>query len=104
MPDVSALSLYNIAGTMLTNPKVFHKYYTMNHVLRDNMPHCGGLCKRVHHCASLQVDYNDYDDCIARALMASSANRSATGLPRVPSISDALFLAAWSVVIVASRT
>ena len=74
MPDVSAIALHNIANAMLSHPYVFHKYYQMNHMLRDQLPYCGGLCRHVHHCAATQIDYGDYDDCIARALLANHAS------------------------------
>ena len=70
MADVSAIGLNNIASAMLSHPAVFHKYYSMNHMLRDQLPYCGILCQQVHYCATTQIDYSDYDDCITRALLA----------------------------------
>ena len=72
MPDVGAIALHNIANVMLTHPYVFQKYYMVNYMLRDSLPYCGLLCRQVHYCSATQIDYADYDDCIAKALLASS--------------------------------
>jgi len=72
MPDFNSLALHNIASAMLTHPYVFQKYYTVNHMLRDELAFCGSLCRQVHYCAATQINYADYDDCIAKALLAGS--------------------------------
>lgn len=103
MPDVSALALHNVATGMLTQPGLFANYYAANHLLKDGAPFCGSLCRQVHFCAAtqvtrflflslspsrfktalsngvvlIQIDYADYDDCIAKALMAASSSSRA---------------------------
>ena len=76
MPDVNPIALHNVASAMLTHPNVFQNYYTVNHMLRDGLPYCGSLCRQVHFCSATQIDYADYDDCIVKALMASSSRSS----------------------------
>lgn len=85
MPDFNALALHNIASAMLTHPYVFQKYYTVNHMLRDKLAFCGTLCRQVHYCAATQINYADYDDCIAKALLATS-KASIINKPFVPPI------------------
>lgn len=78
MPDVSAIALHSVAGAMLTSPRVFSDYYRYNHMLRDSLPFCGSLCRQVHFCSATQIDYADYDDCIVKALLASSSVSSSS--------------------------
>lgn len=72
-PDVNPIALHSVASAMLTNPRVFNDYYRFNHMLRDNLPFCGSLCRQVHFCSATQIDYADYDDCIVKALIATSS-------------------------------
>lgn len=76
MPDINPIALHNVAGAMLTHPNVFQNYFTVNHMMRDGLPYCGSLCRQVHFCSATQIDYADYDDCIVKALMASSSRSS----------------------------
>ena len=57
VPDVNPIALHNIAMQFLTQPLVFKNYFAVNHMLRDNLPYCGKICKQVHFCAATQIDY-----------------------------------------------
>ena len=92
MPDFNSLALHNIASAMLTHPYVFQKYYTVNHMLRDRLAFCGSLCRQVHYCAATQIQYADYDDCIANALLAGSQASITSRKPFVPFLLSMLLL------------
>lgn len=100
MPDVNPIALHNVANAMLTHPNVFQNYYTVNHMLRDGLPYCGSLCRQVHFCSATQIDYADYDDCIVKALMASS--RSSAGALTSRWINSSSTTATWRLLFIFS--